>query len=72
MVEDNTDVMVRLIADHQARLRTHSRKQVPRLPGTPSRLRRLAGQTLIRLGEQIRGERRDANPAVSRPRMATR
>jgi hypothetical protein len=72
MVEDNTDVMARLIADHQARLRTHTRKQALRRPDTPSRLRRLAGQTLIRLGEHIRGELRDANPAASRTRMATR
>lgn len=71
MIEDNSDVMVRLIADRQARLRAHSRKSETSLPGTPTRLRHLAGQTLIRLGEHIRGELRDANPSLPRTRMAT-
>lgn len=68
---DTTDVMVRLIADHQAHLRTLNRKHGAHLPGTSSRLRQVAGQTLIRLGEQIRGERRDISPAMSRTRMVT-
>lgn len=72
MKVDNTDVMVRLIADHQAHLRALGAKQPPRLPGTASRMRRTAGQALIRLGEQVRGEIRDASPVPARSRLATR
>lgn len=71
MKVDNTDVMMRLIADHQAHLRALGRRQAPTLPRTPSRMRQAAGHALIRLGEQIRGEIRDASPAPAQSRLAT-
>lgn len=70
MTELNTDVMIHHIADHQAHLRALGRKQALRLPGTPSRMRQAAGHALIRLGEQIRGEIRDAGPAPAQSRLA--
>lgn len=71
MKVDNPDVMVRLIADHQAHLRSLGGKRAPRLPETPSRMRQAAGHALIRLGEQIRGEIRDASPVPAQSRLAT-
>ncbi len=69
MVGHTTDMMVDLVTDHQDRLRTLKGKHGAQFPDITSPLRRVTGQTLIRLGEQIRGEHRDATPAISRTRM---
>lgn len=73
MYDPMTDVMLRSVTERQARLRErHHLLQAVRAnrPATPSRVRRTAGEILIRLGERLRGEFGEA-AAAAQSELAT-